>query len=80
MEKKKILFLEDDDAIRDVVNEYLTIAGYETTLVTDGEAAIEPFPKMDTFGFAGYYDAQKRADWRRWTGFAGTHRIWAKSC
>ena len=37
----RILFLEDEPVIREVLAEYMEIAGYEVTQVPDGAAAIE---------------------------------------
>lgn len=36
----KILYLEDEDMIREVITEYMNIAGYKVTTCVDGEEAI----------------------------------------
>lgn len=40
MDMARILFLEDEPTIREVTTEYFKIAGYEVTVVTDGDEAI----------------------------------------
>lgn len=42
-ETKRILFVEDEQSIRDVIAAYLESEGYWVTAVGDGEAAIEQF-------------------------------------
>ncbi|WP_455714445.1 response regulator transcription factor [Anaerosporobacter sp.] len=41
----RILFLEDEPTIREVTTEYFKMAGYEVTLVTDGNEAIQAVEK-----------------------------------
>ena len=37
MSKPKLLVVEDDPNLGDILQEYLTMKGYETTLCRDGE-------------------------------------------
>lgn len=46
MEKKKILVVEDDSVLRDVLVEKLTKTGYEAAGAEDGEVAMETMKKM----------------------------------
>lgn len=46
----KILVVEDDPNLGQILNEYLQLKGYETTLCTDGEAGFERF-KNESFDF-----------------------------
>ena len=39
--KKKVLFLEDEPTIREVLTEYMLLSGYEVTAADRGDAAIE---------------------------------------
>lgn len=39
--KKKILFMEDEDIIREVLSEYLKVASYEVTEARDGKEALD---------------------------------------
>lgn len=39
--KKKVLFLEDEPTIREVLTEYMFLSGYEVTAAERGDAAIE---------------------------------------
>lgn len=41
MKKSKVLFVEDDSAIRKLVSDYLTTHGYIVTTVSDGPEALE---------------------------------------
>lgn len=41
MKKSKVLFVEDDSAIRKLVSDYLTAHGYIVTTVSDGPEALE---------------------------------------
>ncbi len=45
MNMVRILFLEDEPTIREVTTEYFKMAGYEVTLVTDGNEAIQAVEK-----------------------------------
>ncbi|MCV9387978.1 response regulator transcription factor [Reichenbachiella ulvae] len=46
----KILVVEDDPNLGQILNEYLQLKGYDTTLCTDGEAGFERF-KNESFDF-----------------------------
>lgn len=48
MSKTKILLAEDDPNLGDILQEYLTMKGYDTTLCRDGEEAWNRF-KKDTY-------------------------------
>jgi two-component system response regulator CpxR len=37
----KVLIIDDDEELCDLVSEYLTVEGFETTAVHDGEAGLE---------------------------------------
>ena len=66
MSKFKLLIVEDDPNLGQILNEYLSMKGYETTLCRDGEAGLESFkqhaydlclfdvmlPKKDGFSMA----------------------------
>lgn len=39
--KKKVLFLEDEPTIREVLTEYMLLSGYEVTAADRGDGAIE---------------------------------------
>src|SRR3989304_1347743 len=41
MKKSKVLFVEDDSAIRKLVVDYLTVHGYIVTAVSDGPEALD---------------------------------------
>lgn len=41
MSNTKILFMEDEEIIREVLSEYLKMAGYQVTQVEDGQAALD---------------------------------------
>lgn len=43
MSKKKILIVDDEARITDLISDYLTAAGYETVVAGDGNAALEAF-------------------------------------
>ena len=47
----KVLFLEDEPTIREVLTEYMLISGYEVTAVERGDTAIELLQK-DTYNIA----------------------------
>ncbi|MCM1257515.1 MAG: response regulator [Roseburia sp.] len=49
--KYKVLFLEDEPTIREVLTEYMLISGYEVTEVDRGDEAIELL-KKDTYHIA----------------------------
>lgn len=51
MQEYRILFLEDEEMIREVLAEYLKIAGYQVTQVGDGQKALETL-QQETFDFA----------------------------
>ena len=67
MSKTKILIVEDDPNLGQILNEYLGLKGFDTSLSTDGEAGFHNFkenefdlcildlmmPKMDGFTLAG---------------------------
>ena len=40
-QENRILFLEDEPTIRDVLKEYMIMSGYEVTEVEDGDDAIQ---------------------------------------
>lgn len=41
MDKPRILIVDDDEKIRDIIEEYISIEGYETDKATDGRTALE---------------------------------------
>ena len=41
MSNTKILFMEDEEIIREVLSEYLKMAGYQVTQVEDGQTALD---------------------------------------
>jgi len=43
--KARILFLEDEETIREVLKEYMTVSGYHVTEAADGDQAIELFQR-----------------------------------
>ena len=45
MSKFKLLIVEDDPNLGQILNEYLSMKGYETTLCRDGEEGLESFKK-----------------------------------
>lgn len=45
MSKPKLLIVEDDPNLGDILNEYLTMKGYETTLCRDGDEGWSKFKK-----------------------------------
>lgn len=45
-EKQKILIVDDDENIADLISLYLMKECYETRIVTDGEAALRAFPEF----------------------------------
>lgn len=45
-EKQKILIVDDDESIAELISLYLNKECYETMMVYDGEAAVEAFPKF----------------------------------
>ena len=47
LEKQKILIVDDDLNIAELISLYLTKECYETTIVQDGIAALESFNKND---------------------------------
>ncbi|BDD06470.1 response regulator transcription factor [Aureibacter tunicatorum] len=49
MNKTKLLIVEDDPNLGDILNEYLTVKGYDTTLKTDGEAGFQAFFSENDF-------------------------------
>lgn len=51
MSKPKLLVVEDDPNLGDILQEYLTIKGYETTLCRDGEEGWSKF-KKDKYSLA----------------------------
>lgn len=51
MSKAKLLVVEDDPNLGDILHEYLTMKGYETTLCRDGEEGWSKF-KKDKFDLA----------------------------
>jgi len=51
MSKPKLLVVEDDPNLGDILQEYLTMKGYETTLCRDGEEGWTKF-KKDKFSMA----------------------------
>lgn len=51
MNKAKLLVVEDDPNLGDILHEYLTMKGYETTLCRDGEEGWSKF-KKDKFNLA----------------------------
>jgi two-component system, OmpR family, response regulator VicR len=51
MSKAKLLVVEDDPNLGDILQEYLTMKGYETTLCRDGEEGWSKF-KKDKYGLA----------------------------
>lgn len=44
--KIKVLFLEDEDTIREVLKEYMMVSGYQVTEAADGEQAIQMLEKQ----------------------------------
>ena len=38
---KKILIIEDDNAIAEIEKDYLTLSGLDATIITDGEKGLE---------------------------------------
>lgn len=50
VEKIKILYLEDDDVIGDVISEYLKMYGFSVDLCVDGNSAIDRF-ESDKYDF-----------------------------
>lgn len=47
----RILVVEDDTAVRDLLADFLTNAGYETELTADGLTALDVFSRQpDSFG------------------------------
>ena len=69
----RVLFLEDEPTIREVLTEYMTLSGYEVTGLERGEEAIEALktkqfdiaildimvPGIDGFGVLEYIKEQK---------------------
>jgi DNA-binding response OmpR family regulator len=51
MSKAKLLIVEDDPNLGDILQEYLTMKGYETTLCRDGEEGWAKF-KKDKYNLA----------------------------
>ena len=45
-EKQKVLIVDDDENIAELISLYLTKECYETKIVTDGEAALKVFPEF----------------------------------
>ena len=45
-EKQKVLIVDDDENIAELISLYLTKECYETKIVTDGEAALKIFPEF----------------------------------
>jgi DNA-binding response OmpR family regulator len=45
--RNKILFVDDDDELREIVRDQLTAAGYELDEAVDGEAAIEKLGSVE---------------------------------
>ncbi len=45
MDKPKILLVEDDTNLGQILKEYLDVKGYDTTLARDGEAGLKAFPR-----------------------------------
>jgi len=45
-EKQKILIVDDDESIAELISLYLNKECYETMMVYDGEAAVDAFPKF----------------------------------
>ncbi len=41
MKNKRVLFMEDEDTIREVLTEYMTLVGYEVIQSSDGDSAFE---------------------------------------
>jgi two-component system, OmpR family, response regulator VicR len=51
MSKPKLLVVEDDPNLGDILQEYLTMKGYETTLCRDGDEGWSKF-KKDKYSLA----------------------------
>jgi PAS domain S-box-containing protein len=50
--KKKVLVMDDDEGIRDIIVQMLTLTGYEVETAIDGETAVSLYrAAMDTFPF-----------------------------
>lgn len=77
---RRILFLEDEPTIREVLAEYMKMQRYEVTEACDGDEAVALL-KSQNFDLAVRISScPKEAGWKSLPIFGRNIRIWPSSC